>query len=202
MKINRAKKAAIIFIVLVFLAPAFVRVYTVNGPSMSPTLLFHDKVIAFLAAYDFRIPYTDWVLFSVGNPNRGDLILYYDTHKENVAIKRVIGLPGDSIELRENIIYVNELAAEQEVLSRKEYGSIPSINDLGELVLKEMLEDCSYSITYTPQKVESANHGPVVVPVKQYFILGDNRDNSHDSRFIGFIDRDQIKGRVIYGARD
>jgi signal peptidase I len=139
--------------------------------------------------------------FRTSDPDRSDLIIYYDIPKDTIAAKRVIGLPGDKIELRENVVYVNDVAAEQKVLSQNEYHHVPAENGLGALVLEEQLDDDSHLVTYTPKAVEVSNYGPVVVPTDQYFVLGDHRDNSNDSRYIGFITRGQIKGRIIYGAR-
>ena len=201
-KINKKTKRVLLLIVLlVVLAPNFVRAYTINGPSMAPTFWFHDKVISLQTAYDIRIPYTDVVLCQVNDPDRSDLVIYFDIPKNHIAAKRVIGLPGDTIELKENVLYVNGTAADQTVLPRNEYEKVPSENDLGELVVKETLESNTHLVTYTPQASKTSNFGPVVVPSDQYFFLGDNRDRSRDSRYIGFITRDQIKGRIIYGAR-
>ena len=201
MKIKKKVKIALFSIAALALLPAFVRAYTIDGPSMSPTFWWGDRVVSSLAAYDMRFPYTDKVLFRVSDPNRGNLILYFDIPKQHIAVKRVIGLPGDTIELKENVVYINDIAANQTTLPRGEYNDVPSDNDLGELVLKETLEGDTHLLTYTPQAIKVANFKPVVVPANQYFILGDNRDNSQDSRYIGFITRDQIKGRIIYGAR-
>ena len=202
MKIKRkVKRAVFLILLLVVLAPTILRAYTISGPSMAPTFWFHDKVISFQAAYDIRIPYTDVVFFRVNDPDRSELVIYFDIPKNHIAAKRVIGLPGDVIEMKENVLFVNGAAADQTVLPRNEYDQVPAENDLGTLVLKEILKGHPYFVTYTPQAVEVSNFGPVVVPSDQYFILGDNRDNSQDSRYIGFIKRDQIKGRIIYGAR-
>ena len=129
------------------------------------------------------------------------MIIYYDTHKTNVACKRVIGLPGDKVELQENVVYVNDVAVNQVLLSRDEFDHVPDDNGLGEQIALEALQGATYLVTFTPGAIEASTFGPVVVSPDEYFILGDHRDNSYDSRFIGSIARDQIKGRVIYGAR-
>lgn len=198
---KKAKIAILLGAVLVVLTPTVVRAFTINGPSMSPTLLFHDRVISFQAAYDLRLPFTDTVLLPLSDPGRGDLVIYFDIPKNHVAAKRVVGLPGDTIELKENVLHVNGTPADQVVLDREGYEHLAAENDLGELVVEETLDGNAHLMTYTPQENKAASFGPVAVPPDEYFILGDNRDNSNDSRFVGFIARDQIKGRIIYGAR-
>lgn len=203
MKFKKKKAAAILLLLLVMLAiaPTFVRAFTIAGPSMSPTIWVNDRVISAQAAYDLRVPYSDAVLFRVSDPKRNDLVIYYDKPKAAIAAKRVIGVPGDKIELRENVIYVNDVAAKQKRLPRESFDHVPAENGLGDLVLEEQLDGSSHLITYTPKAGKLTTYGPVVVPPNKFFILGDHRDNSSDSRFIGFITRDQIKGRIAYGTR-
>ena len=87
-------------------------------------------------------------MFRVSDPNRGDLIIYYDLSKETIAAKRVIGIPGDTIELRENVVYINDLAADQKKLSRTNFDHVPKENGLANLVLEEQLDGNSHLITY------------------------------------------------------
>lgn len=202
LKSRKAKIAAGAAAVFVLLAPAFARAYTINGPSMAPTLRFGDVVISFLAAYDLRFPYTDKVLFSIDDPNRGDIVIYHDRVKDAVAAKRVVGLPGDRVEVRGNRLVVNDRRAGQETLPAvKNRMPAPAGDPLGEVVAVESVGEASYLVTYSGDTGDLANHGPIVVPAGKYFLLGDNRDNSADSRLIGCIDREQVKGRVVYGQR-
>ncbi|QDT67776.1 Signal peptidase IB [Planctomycetes bacterium MalM25] len=190
-----------VFVLSLFaLAPAFVRAYTIAGPSMAPTLFVGDTVLCSNAAYDLRVPYTDRVLCRTGEPRRGDVIVYFDTAKDSPAVKRVVGLPGDEIELRDNVLMINGVAASQWELSnlRLPEGSKAIV---GEGLHAERLDRAEHALTYTPGSGERRDYGPTAVPEGEYFLLGDHRDNSADSRYIGCIAREQIRGRVFYGLR-
>ena len=202
LKSKKTKAAAAAVVGIVLVAPAFARSYTINGPSMAPSLRYGDVAIAFLAAYDLRFPYTDKVLLRTGEPARGDVIIYYDRSKQAVAAKRVVGLPGDRVEVRDHTLFLNGELATQETLPADEVAGLPvGKHPLGDVVAVERLDDKSYLVSYSRGQHDLADHGPAVVPTGKYFLLGDRRDNSADSRLIGCIDREQVKGRVVYGER-
>ena len=201
MKHKKKAVAALLVAAPIVLAPVVVRAYTVAGPSMAPTLWLGDRVISLQVAYDLRAPFTDLVVLRTGEPRRGDVVVYHDLNKGGPAIKRIVGLPSDTIELRDNRLFVNRNDAEQLELERETFGKTPAENGLSRLVASEQLEGRSHLVTYSPGASEVADHGPVAVPADCYFLLGDHRDNSYDSRFIGCITREQIKGRVVYGLR-
>ena len=186
---------------MLVLVLANVRAYTISGPSMTPTYLVGDRVISNKLAYDFKVPFTERILFNIGAPNRGDTVTYFDLEKKGIAVKRVIGIPGDTIQLRDNVVYINGARLEQTVRLLDFERLIPDENRLGLLVFSEDLDGREYLITYTPHARVRPDLGKTSIPDDYYFILGDHRDNSADSRFIGLISREQIKGRVIYGAR-
>lgn len=191
-----------IFIVALFvLASAYVKAYTIIGPSMAPTYQYYDKIISHHLAYDFRFPFTDLVVAKTGDPERGDLIMYFDIPKNSMAAKRVMAIPGDIVSIQNNIVYVNGVAIQQTQEPRDAFNSIPVKNDIGESVFTEQIANMSYLVTYTNNGDHPSNTNPVKVSEGKYFILGDNRDNSADSRYIGLISRSQIKGKVIYGNR-
>ena len=169
---------------------------------MSPTLLWNDFVISNQVAYDFRFPFTNSVLYKHSDPNRGDVVVYFDNNKNSLAVKRVIGLPGDKIEIKENQIFVNEVSIKQKKLERNLFDGIPSENGIGELVLEEELDGKKYLVTFSSDLSELSTINLVEVTYDHYFILGDHRDNSADSRYTGLISRRQIKGRIIYGLRE
>ncbi len=181
------------------LLPAFVRAYTINGPSMAPTLFSGDTVLCNLAAYDLRVPYTGRVLCRVGDPRRGDVIVYFDRAKRSLAVKRIVGLAGDEVELRDNLLLINGSAATQAEVKGRELpeggGKI-----VGRGLFTGRLDRGEHLLTCTPGAGERRDHGPVTVPANSCFLLGDHRDNSADSRYIGCIARTQIQGRVFYGT--
>jgi signal peptidase I len=180
---------------------AYVRAFTIAAPSMSPTFLTGDFIMSNHAAYDLRWPHLDRVMLQTGEPQQGDLIMYFDIPKNVIATKRIIGLPGDVVKMENNVLYVNGIAAQQTQLPRNIFAGVAAENGLGERVVSETLGSRQYLITYTPGKSPVRDFDEVRVTHDKYFILGDHRDNSADSRYIGLISRDQIKGRVFQGAR-
>jgi len=195
--------------VLAAALPAYIKIYAIAGPSMSPSVLLGDKVVVNMASYDLRLPYLDFDVARISHPERGHLVIY-DDPRGFPGLKRIIGLPGDEVEMKDNKVYLNGRIVEQtakptslfdDVLESIDLGSPPV--ELGEVFAEERLEAKSYTITYTLGRSDKASFGPVTVPDDSYFILGDHRDNSGDSRFAfqGFVSRDQIKGRMILGER-
>lgn len=201
MKIYKVAKVIGTVILLVWVSSAYVRAFTIAGPSMSPTYLLNDIVLSNHLAYDFRLPYTDIVLSKTRDPKRGDLIMYFDIPKNITATKRIIGVPGDTIYMKNNILYINGIEAKQARESRSMFNVVPIENGLGELVLSETIDGEAHLITYTPDIGKLRSFDSIVVSENKYFILGDHRDNSADSRYIGLISRAQIKGKVFHGAR-
>lgn len=102
MKISRAFTAS--FLLFLGISSAYVKAFTIAGPSMTPTYWYDDIVVSNHLAYDFRLPHTDFVLFKTGQPERGDLIMYFDIPKNVVAAKRIIGIPGDTVSIKDNVV--------------------------------------------------------------------------------------------------
>jgi signal peptidase I len=180
--------------------PAYVRVMTVSGPSEAPTLLLGDRVLINYAAYDVCLPYSSLKLFTLAEPRRGDLVLF-DVPGKDLGIKRVIGLPGDKVELRENQLLLNGKAISAETLDPAGFKWVPAVHNLGTHIVKEHGFDLDEVISYSPNKSPVASFGPVVVPAGWFFLLGHHRDNSNDSRYFGPIGRQRIHGQVIHVLR-
>jgi signal peptidase I len=166
--------------------------------SMQPTIQIGDRIVVDKAAYDIRLPLTHISLVHLTDPQRGDIVVL-DSHAANERlVKRVIGIPGDEVALRDNVLYINGVVAtysptsvqgihdDQEDPARYEVESLGNREHLIRLSL------------YRPG--EMRNFGPVTVPAGQYLLMGDNRDNSEDSRYLGFFPRNEIVGRSRYVA--
>ena len=187
--------------VILGVSSAYVRAFTIPFASMSPTFLVGDFILSNHAAYDLRLPYMDKVLLKTGEPQNGDLVIYFDVPKNVIATKRIIGVPGDTVRMENNTLYINGTEVTQYMVPQELFNEVPARNGLGQLVAREKLGRSDYLITYTPEKSPVQSFEEVVITEGKYFILGDHRDNSADSRYIGLISRDQIKGRVFQGAR-
>lgn len=201
MQFSNLLKIAVLVAITFGLSSAYVRAFTVAGPSMTPTFLNGDLIVSNHAAYDLRVPFLDRVLLKTGDPQRGDLVMYFDEPKNVIATKRIVGIPGDTVRMDNNILYINGTEVMQRNEARKIFDGLPLGNDLGELVMMEILGNREYFITFTPAKSPVHSFEEVKVTADRYFILGDHRDNSADSRYIGLISREQIKGRVFIGSR-
>ena len=174
--------------------PAYLRAVTVAGPSDAPTLLLGDQLLINLAAYRVDLPYTGIRLWERGGPQRGEMVMFHVPNRSLRGLKRVIGVPGDTVELRENVVVVNGEALAQEPLDRAAFAAwVPDKHKIGSRVARESR---SYTITYTPGASDLRTRPAVTVPGGQYFLLGDHRDDSNDSRVFGVVDRRHVQGRV------
>src|SRR5262249_11401056 len=129
------------------------------------------------------------------NPRRGDIVVFYSPYDGKRLVKRVIGLPGDTIEMRNEQLIINGKAVE--------YGAdtgrsawLPQAEASHSVFATEQLEARPHEVMVTPQLAAPRTFGPVQVPEGNYFMMGDNRDNSFDSRFYGPVKRSQIVGRA------
>jgi signal peptidase I len=166
--------------------------------SMQPTIQIGDRILIDKAAYDIRLPLTHISLIHLADPQRGDIVVL-DSHAANERlVKRVIGIPGDDVALRDNVLYINGVAANYSpvtVTGIHDDQRDPARYDVEHLGNLQHLIRLSL---YRPG--EMRDFGPVVVPAGQYLLMGDNRDNSMDSRYLGFFPRNEIVGRSRYVA--
>jgi signal peptidase I len=162
--------------------------------SMQPTILIGDRILVDKLAYDVRLPLTHVSLLHLGDPQRGDIVVLDSPAANERLVKRVIGLPGDRIALRGNVLFINGHAASY---AASHHGGIhDDLRDPAHYEIERygaMRHAIRLSDHY-PSPVSS--FGPVQVPQGQYLLLGDDRDNSMDSRYFGFFPRNDIVGRA------
>lgn len=164
--------------------------------SMKPTILEGDRIFVNKIAYDLRVPLTSWRIAQWSDPGRGDIVVFSSPADGKRLVKRVIGLPGDEIELRNNTLYVNGEPAEYGSLSRDRIHQLSREEQSKNLLQEEQILGEHYPIMLTPFAPGRKSCGPLTVPDGQYFIMGDNRDNSADSRYFGCVDRKAILGQA------
>lgn len=159
-----------------------VQAFKIPSGSMIPTLLIGDHLLVSKSSYGIKLPFSDLVIIPISDPARGDIVVFrFPEDKDKDFIKRIIGLPGDTVEVKDKAVYIN---------GKK---------------LKDRWGTYTDNVVL-PQGVQPRdNFGPVKVPEDQYFVMGDNRDQSYDSRFWfggrgGFVPRNDILGRafIIY----
>jgi signal peptidase I len=174
----------------------------VPSGSMHPNLLEGDVVFVNRMAFDLKVPLTNHVLAHMGEPARGDIVTFRSPRDGILLIKRVVALPGDVVEMRNERLFINGKGAEYRVLDR----ALDSVNGeaLHAVQLAESLAAApgvpgvpGHRIQLLPQIQAARTFAPVTVPQGQYMMLGDNRDNSADSRYIGLVPRELLVGRAV-----
>lgn len=153
--------------------------FKIPSGSMKPTLLIGDHLLVSKSAYGVKLPFSDRVLIPLGQPQRGEIIVFrFPEDRDKDFIKRVIGLPGDVLEVRNKMVYINGQP------------------------LEDPWAHYSDRIILPPGIQPRDNFGPVTVPADTYFVMGDNRDQSYDSRFWfggkgGFVPKADILGKAM-----
>jgi signal peptidase I len=178
-------EAIVIAIVLALVIRTLVvQAFTIPSGSMMDTLLVGDYILVNKFLYGAEMPFTDWRMPGLRDPARGDIIVFrYPQDEKRDFIKRIVGTPGDRILIRGHDVFVNGQRFAEAYVKHTALLSQHS----GPLY-------CSYAYGCEP----------TVVPAHSYFVMGDNRDNSQDSRYWGFVRRDKIKGKafLIYWSWD
>jgi signal peptidase I len=164
--------------------------------SMKPTILEGDRVFVNKLAYDLKVPFTTWHLAEWANPKRGDIAVFFSPHDNRRLVKRVVGLPGDVIELRNEQLFLNGERIDYTPLSTQISGQLPESEQQHGLFAMEELPAHKHAVMVLPSLPAMRSFGPLLVPEGHYFMMGDNRDNSFDSRYFGMVERKRIVGKA------
>ncbi|HTF99459.1 MAG TPA: signal peptidase I [Nitrospirota bacterium] len=186
-------------VVALFIRQFVVEAFKIPSGSMIPTLKIGDHLLVNKFVYGPRIPFTDTRFFSWQEPKRGDVIVFKFPVDENKDfIKRVVGLPGDKIEIKNGVLMVNDQPVKLLEESAPGRAAQTSESEAGfqPKFYKEQLGPVTHDIQYLHDQ-SGASFGPVVVPKESVFVMGDNRDNSQDSRVWGFVKFNKILGRAL-----
>lgn len=167
----------------------------IPSASMHPNLLEGDVVFVNRIAYDLKLPLTDIALTHLGEPQRGDVVTFFSPKDRTRLIKRVAALPGDRVELRGERLIINGQPADYD-LQGQATEHIDALGELQALRLREHNAHAAYTIQLLPELDVRRDFGPITVPAGNYLMLGDNRNNSADSRFIGCVPRALLIGRA------
>jgi signal peptidase I len=186
-----------VVVLVAALVPAYMRAYRVVGWSDAPSFLVGDRILINKTAYDIRLPYTDVVLFSHSKPGLGEVVLFRSPGDGALVFKRVAGRPGDTVVIQDSHLEIDGSPLRYERVKRAQYESVAVQNELGAIIEREIGLGPPHLMTHTPGASTYASFGPFRVPEDHYFVLGDNRDHSEDSRMYGCIPRESIVGRVI-----
>lgn len=187
----------VLLLVLVFRSFLF-EPFKIPSGSMIPTLWIGDFIVVNKYAYGLRLPVLNSKLVETGEPERGDIIVFRFPEDERVNyIKRVVGLPGDTITYRDKMLYINGEPAEQEPAGRWEgIGLNRNVPGTRPVMRMEYLAGEPHPIVVYPSRPNGRVEA-VTVPEGHYFVMGDNRDQSLDSRAWGFVPEENLVGKAV-----
>ncbi|MEM6454800.1 MAG: signal peptidase I [Acidobacteriota bacterium] len=163
--------------------------------SMKPTILEGDRIFINKVAYDLKFPFTMWMLADWADPAWGDVIVLRSPKDGKRLVKRVTGLPGDLVEIRDGTLYVNGRAADYAPLDPAIASQLSAEQQKIHRFAEETVDGHAHPVMIRKYMSPGA-YGPLRVPAGHYFVMGDNRDNSSDSRAFGPIPREVILGQA------
>ncbi|GAI24356.1 unnamed protein product, partial [marine sediment metagenome] len=172
--------------------------------SMNPTVLEGDLVYVDKIAYDLRFPLTLHRLAKWSDPQRGDIVICFSPDDRTRLVKRVIGQPGDTVEMRNNILIINGQTVAYTKIQSKYTEYLPCQLRGRSILAMEDLDGAAHPVMSVPSIGAVRSFGPITVPQGGYFVMGDNRDVSRDSRSFGFVERKLIVGKAkgVIGSFD
>jgi signal peptidase I len=169
---------------------------TVPTGSMKPTILEGDRIFVNKLAYDLKVPFTTLHLAEWSAPRRGDIVVFYSPKGGTRLVKRTVGLPGDTVELRHEQLIINGEAVAYKPIAEELLRDVTANDRAISDYASEQLPGRPHLVAGIPAVQAMRNFGPVRVPDGCYFMMGDNRDDSFDSRYFGAVKRDRIVGRA------
>lgn len=203
---NLRQLAVLIFLIFCF-RWSVASPYHVPTASMEPTIKVGDRLLAFKLSYELKVPFTDIALLKWASPKRGDIIVFrYPKDPEIDYVKRVVGMPGDRIRVEDNVLYINDQPQQKEehnndrtiledISDNAEVKSlfVEKLGDLDHWVIQDKIANPHF---YFSQKFPEK--GEYVVPQDSLFVMGDNRDNSTDSRAWGQVPMSYVRGKALF----
>ncbi|WP_025270060.1 signal peptidase I [Hippea sp. KM1] len=182
------KSIIIALIIALFIRAFFVEAFKIPSSSMEPTLLVGDHVLANRLIYGIKVPITGKMIIPIKHPQRGDVVIFrWPKDRSIYFIKRCVGIPGDTLQMKNKILYRNGKRVNEPYVVHRDPNIYPKDTDIS---------------TFKTLWGSRDNWGPIKVPKGEYFMMGDNRDNSYDSRYWGFVPERNIVGKafIIYGS--
>jgi signal peptidase I len=191
----RENKSFLMFLCLIgVFRTAVAELNGIPSGSMRPNLLEGDVILVNRTAYNLKVPLTDVVVARLGEPKRGDVVTFSSPKDGTRLVKRLVAVPGDVVEMRNERLVINGKGADYTVLGTADEkiggGQVEAVR------LDETLAGQRHHIQVMPEIEARRSFGPITIPKDQYLVLGDNRDNSADSRYIGLVPRELLIGRA------
>jgi signal peptidase I len=198
-------------LLLVFMIrSSVVEAFKIPSGSMIPTLLIGDHIFVNKFAYGLKVPFSDWIgkepifIMKRDAPKRGDIIVFiYPKDPSFYYIKRVVGTPGDTVEIKNKMLHVNGKEIPRAPMQSEQMDKIfatlddPKYTRNSLEIFNEKFEAGDHVIMLDKSNYYGESFGPVTVPAESLFVMGDNRDFSNDSRFWGFVPMNNVKGKAM-----
>lgn len=196
-------------LIVFMIRSSIVEAFKIPSGSMIPTLLIGDHIFVNKFAYGFKVPFSDWItdhpiyIVKRDPPQRGDVIVFtYPKDESFYYIKRVIGIPGDVIEIRNKMLYINHHLVKRDLITgsdaKKIFESVddPKYTAVNIDPYEEHLDHVDHKI-FLDKHITEETRGPIIVPPDSLFVMGDNRDFSNDSRFWGYVPFKNVRGKAM-----
>ncbi|MEO8192588.1 MAG: signal peptidase I [Gemmatimonadales bacterium] len=197
----KALLSALLF--FIFLRTFIIEAYRIPSGSMIPTLLVGDWLFVNKLVYGPHIPFTNTSLPGYKNPQRGDVVVFKSPTQSDqpwdpnpTLVKRLVGMPGDTLFMRKGVLYVNGAVSQQNFPASSADQVFDSVDPLFEWQKRAGLSSSRFGPA--PAQPTHDNWGPIVVPPRHYFMMGDSRYNSKDSRYWSFVPRENIRGKPMF----
>ncbi len=185
-----------VILIVFFIRSFIVEPFKIPSGSMMPTLLAGDFILVNKFSYGLRVPILNNTFIPVGQPKRGDVFVFHFPPDPSIDyIKRVVGLPGDKIVYRDRTLYVNGQKIATTDMGDYPYETV-GMNYINATRLQEQLGEVKHDILIDAEL--PSKDVEVTVPAGQYFAMGDNRDNSRDSRYWGFVPEQNLVGKAFF----
>lgn len=186
------KSLAMGFVLFLVLRTFLIQTFTITSGSMEGTLLVGDFLVLSKSAYGATVPGTDVRLPGYTKPQRGDVVVFRGHHEPIDLVKRLVGLPGDTLSMRDGTLYVNGVAQDEPYVHHTD-----PVSDQSHPWMDWQFEYLVSGVNSRDYKPTRDNWGPLVVADAEYFVMGDNRDESLDSRYWGFVKPASLKGKAV-----
>ncbi|WP_150466619.1 signal peptidase I [Francisella sp. SYW-9] len=195
---DQARSLFSVFIIVFFVRTFFIGNFLIPTASMTPTLPVGDFIFVNKTAYGIRAPFSNDTLINMGEPKRGDIVVFHFPVNPNVDfVKRVVGLPGDVISYKDKMLTINGHKLKYSGCDKDvtNYYNQSMSNGAGDTVCTEDLDGVKHKVDWV-ESVKGNDFENLKVPAGHYFVMGDNRDNSEDSRYWGFVPEQDLVGKA------
>ncbi len=204
--LRELRSLGLIILVIMIFRSIIVEPYRIPSGSMIPTLMIGDFILVNKFSYGLKLPFSDMFsdpiyLLGKSQPKRGDIIVFkFPSDPKVNYIKRVMAVPGDTFEIRDKIVYINNKALPMEEINGKDFINQmePELRENNWKFYKTQTGEHQHFVQVCPDNYFKTDYDKIIIPPGQFFVVGDNRDYSYDSRFWGFVPEQNIKGQAFF----